>query len=258
MKKNIYDVCRWQFFNHFLINRKEVQMKKYIPSLLFFTLLTSTVGPLKCFSIKTIPSSIISGISSSTKLMSDKTVNLAKIIAFVTKTGVLKTTGAITSGTIKTVSTITDGVIKTFDFTKAGILKTIPSKKSLKLLATGALIAATFRFFMKEPSNDPVRFDQEALKKAVNDNDYKEMAKQVGYFLDDVVIGRSGKRSSVRVDEKGKLDVRPGKNPMGVGGNIHLYMPALTKTLAFVLTFQAFKKSALEGLNSWREFVVAE
>ena len=127
-------------------------------------------------------------------------------------------------------------------------------KKSVMILTTAFLGASIFRFYMKDPSTDPVRYSKEELEKAFKAGNINTILQQLWYFYDDGLLGRAGKRPSIRVTPDGKkLDLRPGKMPIGIGGYTHAYFPTLVKTLSFMILVKQFFTKTADGLEAWKD-----
>jgi len=255
---------------------------KAFTSLVILGLALGTFAPVGCVSLTKVPVNVVkgigNGIGSGATFAKDKTVDFVSFIgrlakngtlgAFnIAKTGTVKTAALVKNGTVKTVdlaktgvvksaTLVKDGTVKTIDLAKAGLGKMHLNKNQVKVVAAMAGVLAAFRFFMKEPSGAAIRFDKQTFLDSIKDKEIKEAFQQAWYFLDDVVIGRAGKRSSIRVTPDGKkLDVRPGFWPIGLGGYTHMYLPAATKALGFVIALNIFKKAMTDGKDAWKDFV---
>jgi hypothetical protein len=108
------------------------------------------------------------------------------------------------------------------------------TKKVILVTALLTTFLTAFRFYMKEPSNDPVRISRQEAQELLNPknffaalkNDYKGTMTKLWYVLDDLIIGRAREESYVK-SEKNKetlkvdLVVKPEAAPQGIIGNIH-------------------------------------
>jgi len=129
-------------------------------------------------------------------------------------------------------------------------------KKPMAMIATTILGSAIFRFYMKRPCADPSRFETEKLKEASQKKDFKKIISQLLYFIDDVIIGRRGRGSTVKVMPDGKtLDIGAAYDEMGLGGKIHSYFIPISKTLAFMLALRKFLEKAEDGIDAWRYYM---
>lgn len=228
-------------------------------SLVFLSLTLGTFAPIGC-GILNAPVTVVKGIGNLFKNVTVKSCTVAKdgTVKSVTlvKDGVVKTVDLTKTGVVTSAGLVKKGTLKSIDLAKAGLDKVYINKNQVKLAAAIIGMLALFRFFMKEPCGDPIRFDKEAFLDAIKDADVKEALEQAWYFIDDVAIGRAGKRSSIRVAKDGKkLDVRPGYWPIGLCGYTHMYVPAVTKALGFVIALQAFRKMATDGKDAWTDFM---
>ncbi|MFC1841563.1 hypothetical protein ACFLYA_00660 [Candidatus Dependentiae bacterium] len=120
-------------------------------------------------------------------------------------------------------------------------------------VVTAGLLASVFRFYMKEPDGGDIRFKKEIFNDALISRDHEAVLEQLWYFYDDVIIGKKGKRPSIRVAEDGeKLDIRPGAMPVGLCGYAHMYFIPLAKTIGFMALVGKFIKDSEKGLNIWK------
>jgi len=223
-----------------------------IASILSLSLLVGSITPIECFSVTSIPSKVMKGIGSGVTIAKDKTVDLATLIAGLIKAGVVKTSSGLKTGVTTSAKAIQTGTVKTVRLAKNGFDRLTLRRNHVKVLAGLIGLAVVLRFFTKEPSDNPIRFDKETLKQAFKDKQFAEIAAQIWYFIDDVLIGRAGKRASIRVTPDGKkLDVRPGRKQVGLGGNIHAYLPGITKALGFIVACDKFRTKSAVGLNAW-------
>ena len=258
-------------------------------SVLFLSLALGTATSTKSIDILGMPGNIVKGIGkgigSGARFTKNTTVDFVSFVGNLFKTGFCKTfdiakTGVVgsaslvkngagktldlaksgvnlaKSGVVGSATLVKNGAVKTFDLAKAGLGKVSINKKQAQIAAAVIGVAAMFRFFMKFPSADPIRWDKKKFLDSIKDKDLREIFAQAWYFLDDMVIGRASKRPSIRVDESGKkLDVRPGYWPIGLGGYVHMYIPAGARALGFILSLKAFKMAASDGIGSWKDFV---
>ena len=121
--------------------------------------------------------------------------------------------------------------------------------------------AAVFRFNQKRSCDDPARYDRSKLNKETLLNNPKEFFKHLWYFIDDAVIGRAGKSSSmkVKVDKTtGEVETNwdPGAEPQGFGGYAHSNIVSpFAKTIAFPVKLLTTFGTAAVGFAAWKGLI---
>jgi len=139
----------------------------------------------------------------------------------------------------------------TFAQTQCNICDLV-KENPLRALAATVAGATILRFYMKRASSDPSRFETAKLTEAVKNGSFSEMISQLWYFIDDVIIGRQGKGSTIKVQSDGKtLAVGKSHPEIGLGGKINANLKALTTALAFMITVKKFLDKSDEGMNAW-------
>lgn len=109
-------------------------------------------------------------------------------------------------------------------------------------ILTSAVVAglAIYRYNAKKTEKEPIsRFETEKLKAAVNANDFKEVANQVWYFIDDLIVGQPRKSDGVVADKEGKLEVKKGNPSSGLMGFIDGQISPISKGLVAISTVVA-------------------
>jgi len=136
-----------------------------------------------------------------------------------------------------------------------GSIKEHPSRA----IAATVMGATLFRFYTKRACANPSRFETQSLKEALQNGNFKEMFNQLWYFIDDVIIGRKGRGSTIKVLSDGKtLDIGPSYNEIGLGGKIHANYKSIAAALAFMATIKTFLSNTNDGIDTWMGREVAK
>jgi hypothetical protein len=122
-----------------------------------------------------------------------------------------------------------------------------------------ALILPIFRFYMKEPCNEPARITWSEAKNffgsptkltaALKDNP-KDVLAKLWYVFDDLIIGRAYESSSLKADkESGKIIVKEGGKPQGIIGTLHAYKKSIANTACALIAAKLFMDWNKEGFD---------
>lgn len=129
-------------------------------------------------------------------------------------------------------------------------------KKQLIILGSAIVGLSVFRFYRKIPVKNPIsRFDNNKLKEAIKNKDYKEIRNQLWYFFDDVFVGQSYRGSSLKVlsqKDKNQVIFQESTRPTGFIGHIHANLYPLLKAAGFMIALMKIRKTMEEGLDAWK------
>jgi len=149
------------------------------------------------------------------------------------------------SGADKTKGLIAAGSHRIYNSAKRGVSNVAPSKKSFKILAVTALVLGIVRFLTKKPSNEPSRFNYRKLLS-------REIMCQVWYLVDDLIIGRPRKSSTLKWDESGTLTVGGEYEKLGFGGYISDILKSTKGALSLVAILVALDRMKdWETISDW-------
>lgn len=122
-----------------------------------------------------------------------------------------------------------------------------------------ALILPIFRFYMKEPCNEPTRISWSEAKNlfgspsqlaAALKNNPKDLLAKLWYVFDDLIIGRAYESSSLKADkESGKIVVKEGGKPQGIIGTLHAYKKSIANTACALIAAKLFMDWNKEGFD---------
>ena len=128
-------------------------------------------------------------------------------------------------------------------FVNAAPLQALDAKDVAKKTAFAALFALNIRFWTREATNDPVRYNLDELFANVN------VKENCFYLLDDGLIGHPGKDSTLKFDEAtGGIPASKKVMPKGLGGFFHSYFKkvatAFGTTVAFMLLYETLTEKS--------------
>ncbi|MFC1842547.1 hypothetical protein ACFLYU_02725 [Candidatus Dependentiae bacterium] len=128
------------------------------------------------------------------------------------------------------------------------VLRTM--KKSAIVASSALFGLAIYRFFSKKSVKEPKsRFEEEQLS--------KDTWNQIWYFIDDIFIGQSYKKASVKVvkeGEKTNLDINLGAPPSGMLGHIHANVYPIGKAICFFAVLNKMLEKWKKGFCAWKYY----
>ena len=97
-----------------------------------------------------------------------------------------------------------------------------------------SLFGSLAYYYYKEPFNTdtPYRYDMEKLKKAVKEQNWEEVRKQLWFIYDDSVIGVAYKSRKLKSDDGTILWLGSRVDPRGVFGNVETFIKKVFKPAA--------------------------